>query len=213
MTHCSKIMSNLINVLSFDPGLSNTGWTHSTYNTDTKQMIVQHIGMLYPNKRAAVAAKREEVVLYGSRVIALTELREQICDLVETYHPDVVVSEDAFYSPRTPGAYGALLTWISTVSIVLYDKYRLPLHRIAPRAVKQILAGSGDTKKFGMQEAVLANDTISFSEDIDPHNLTEHMYDSIGIGYSFVKEILPHEQLIERFDKWVKERTNITLTK
>ena len=36
------------------------------------------------------------------------------------FKPDIVVSEDAFFNPRRPGAYEALIQWILTVSFLLY---------------------------------------------------------------------------------------------
>ena len=181
----------LIKILSFDPGLSLSGWNLSTYDTHTKLYRVLKFGMLSPNKGIDTPETHLDYVKFGPRVITLKALREQVRELMNTYQPNVVVSEDAFYNPSRPSAYGALIQWLTSVDILLHDEYGKVLFKLAPKAAKQVVSGFGGSDKLGVRYAVLHQDDICFKSKHAEDNLTEHICDSIGIGYTFAHRILP----------------------
>lgn len=184
-------MSNHLRILSFDPGLSTSGWNLSVYDTSTNIMYIEQCGMLYPNENVGLASNKVNNIRYGHRIMTLDQLRNDIRNLMDTLSPDFVVSEDAFYNPTRPTAYCALVQWLTTVSIVLFDEYQHTLFKLAPKIAKQVISGFGGAEKLGVQYAVTNKEDIKFNQDIDVKNLTEHTCDSIGIGYTFIQEILP----------------------
>ena len=116
-------MSNqTFRILSFDPGLSTAGWNLSEYNPDNNIMLVRKYGMLYPNKDVENAEHKNDSTKYGSRIMTLDALRTQLRELFNTFKPDFVVSEDAFFNPSRPIAYCALVQWLTTLSLVLFDE-------------------------------------------------------------------------------------------
>ena len=180
-----------LKILSFDPGLSTSGWNLSLYDPVEKIMHIEECGMLFPNSNVDSLSNRSTNIRFGGRVMTLNQLREDIRFLVNTYTPDFIVSEDAFYNPTRPTAYCALVQWITTVSMVLYDEFNKTLFKLAPKIAKQVISGFGGAEKLGVQYAVSHKEDIKFKSSIDVQNLTEHTCDSIGIGYTFIQEILP----------------------
>ena len=117
-------MSYRLKILSFDPGLSTSGWNLSVYDTSTNIMYIEKCGMLFPNENVGLASNKENYIRYGHRIMTLDQLRNDIRELMNTLSPDFVVSEDAFYNPTRPTAYCALVQWLTTISIVLFDEYQ-----------------------------------------------------------------------------------------
>ena len=169
-------------ILSFDPGLSYSGWAYT--DADNGIFSVEQCGLLTPNKTVDHKEHRDEVELYGRRIITLALLRVMVRDLINRFHPDIVVSEDAFFNPRRPGAYEALIQWILTVSFILRDEFQLPLYRIPPKLVKKYISGMGTADKEGVKKAVAEHKDIRLSPDINIDNLLEHEGDAIAIGYT-----------------------------
>ena len=180
-----------VRILSFDPGLSNSGWNLCSYKFKTGEMVIHRFGMLYPNENVTTAAYRERSVKYGQRVMTLDALRQSLRMLLNEYRPDIVVSESPFFNAARPMAYCALVQWITTVELVLFDEYKLPLFKLAPKFAKKIVSGFGGAEKLGVQYAIMHKDNIRFKQKIEESDLTEHICDSIGIGYTFIQEILP----------------------
>jgi len=180
-----------IRLLSFDPGLSTTGWNVSQYDTKTCKLRVLRFGMLTPNQDADTPQNRDFVRKYGQRIMTLSELRIQVRALVDANSPDIIVSEDAFYNPVRPSAYCALLQWITTLDLLLHDEYQKVLFKISPALAKRVTSGFGMATKKGMQYAILHQEDIEFKPKVVDGNLTEHICDSIGIAYTFCHEIFP----------------------
>lgn len=171
-----------MNILSFDPGLSFSGWAYS--HTDDNVFTVERCGLLTPSKTVDHKENRADVELYGRRIITLSFLRSMVRDLVGQFNPDVVVSEDAFFNPRRPGAYEALVQWILTVMFVLRDEYQKPLYRIPPRIVKKYISGTGLSDKEGVKAGIQAREDVVMPDGVDPLSLVEHEGDAIAIGYT-----------------------------
>lgn len=176
-----------IHILSFDPGLSFSGWTYSI--GDQSSFTVQEYGMLTPNKSTGHKEYREQVNTFGTRVVTLCLLRDMIHELMDRFHPDYVVSEAAFFNPGRPGAFEALTHWIITVSLVLRDSYAMRLYTIPPKSAKKVVSGKGDSVKMEVTEAVLRNPEIKFVNKPAAEDLTEHEGDSIAIGYALWKQL------------------------
>ena len=73
-------------ILSFDPGLSFSGFAYSKVNDDKSSFLVENFGMITPNKTVDHKSHREDVSLYGKRIITLSLLRGMIRELMDHYH-------------------------------------------------------------------------------------------------------------------------------
>ena len=191
-------------IISIDPGLTCLGWAYSLYDTDTNIFEVQKTGVL---KASKLASKQKDLVdVYGSRILALQEVEQHISKLLKTYNPDFVASEDAFFYPKSPNAYGALLMVIHTIERVLYFEHEVNhlskdsarvLYKYAPRNIKNISSGNSLSFKSNMKEALIANEHIKFkvkdSENVSDliAGLTEHEVDAIQCGFTFIQISLP----------------------
>lgn len=185
------MQNNIVRILSFDPGLSISGWAVLDYHRDTGIMQVTKIGLLTPNKLVSRVNMRDDVEKYGNRIVALTALREMVLNLCEEFKPDYYVVEDNFFHFKYPTAYAALIHWTITVDLLIKDTYSKPVFKIPPKLVKHYITGSGDAKKINVQEAILINEKIKFKNTQMICNLIEHISDAIAIGWAFVHEYLP----------------------
>ena len=193
-----------IKILSFDPGLTCLGWATSIYDTEKDILEVQKYGGL---KASKIASKNKELSeIYGSRILALKEIESQVSKLVKSFDPDYVASEDAFFYPKSPNAFGALLMCIYTIQRTLFYEYEQfktikesarTLYKFAPRNIKIIASGNSLSFKGNMLTALAQNNQIAFKtkDDVDINelinSLSEHEVDAISCGFTFVKTSLP----------------------
>lgn len=178
-------------ILGIDPGLTNTGYSVLVYDTKKDATNVIAHGMI----TAISIAKREmrtDVKQYGN-IISLMVYEKEIAALLETYKPDFIASEDAFYNPRTPQAYLSLKLCINAIQRVLYNQVKKNLYLIAPTVAKQTVWGRGTANKEAVQESILRLPDLHIKKSKPKAitNLTEHEADSIAIAYTFIKNTLP----------------------
>lgn len=179
-----------IRILSFDPGLTKAGWAIGDFKLQTGQLTINRFGELTPSKSTTHVNMQEQVQQFGKRIITLSILKEMITALYTEYQPDFVVAEDAFFNVKFPTAYAALLQWLTTIALYLYDNENT-LFKISPKSVKLCISGYGGAGKLNVQEAVLSNERITFKQKKQAKELTEHEGDAIAVNYTFAMELLP----------------------
>ena len=212
MARTSKLSitnQNCIRILSFDPGMNNTGWAISNYNIVTKVFDVLKYGTI---KASKMAEKQKELTnRHGKQIVAINILKQEITKLVIDSVPDYVASEDSFYNPKTPNAYRSLLLCLFSIDNILFNMYYYKeecnlnetaskLHKISPKTIKMVMSGTGNSFKVDMLEALkkqYSEIDITFShypnvpfEDFQ-NTLTEHSIDAVSCGFSFAKSIYP----------------------
>lgn len=180
-----------ITILGIDPGLTNTGYNISIYDTNKGTTKVQQFDLI----TAINVAKKEnkkDYKIYGN-IIPLFVYERLIDDIITKYQPDYICSEDAFYNPRTPNAFFSLKSCILTIERVLY-KHEKVLYKIPPKKAK-LAIGRATANKEAVQELIQNLPDLSFRKtDIKSINkMTEHEADSVAITYAFVKTILEHQ--------------------
>lgn len=183
--------SDYIRILSIDPGLTISGWSILDYKKNTDTMHVVKTGLMTPNKIVSRVDMKDNVEKYGKRLMALLTLRELVSSIYETYLPDYVVVEGAFFHDKFPTAYAALLHWTTTVDLLIKDKYNKPVFKIPPKLAKHYISGAGDAKKITVQQAILDNPKIEFKSKQVLEDLIEHIADAIAIGWAFAHEYIP----------------------
>lgn len=183
--------TEVVRILSFDPAITVAGWAVSDYDLTTGGFMVRRFGNLLPSKIVSHADKRDLVETFGRKIIALDVLSDMVIQLMDEHKPDFVVLENAFINGRFPNAFISLVSWISTIEMLLYKKYGKPTYRLAPKQAKRIISGDGTSDKLNIQNAVLANERITFKQKRQMVTLDEHEADAISIGYGFCVSVLP----------------------
>lgn len=181
--------NNKIIVLGIDPGMTNLGYSIISYDKTTSMSTVLTYGMV----TSITLAKKEnkcDYKIYGN-IIPLMFLERELANIVALYNPDFIASEDAFFNPRTPNAFHSLKLCINAMERALYPLQKT-LFKIAPRAAKHCVS-TGTADKEAVQFAIrhLPDLKIRKPKTGSIESMTEHEADSIGIGYTFVKTILP----------------------
>lgn len=179
-----------VRILSFDPGTTCLGWAVSQYHSDQNKFQVLKFGNMKPSDTAK--KQKDDCEIYTRQLISLFHVEAIVRELIETYSPQYIVSEDAFYHPgRGVNAYIALKLCIHTIARIAMD-YKLGIYKISPCGIKSLVAGHGHADKTTIQDAILNNPNISFkaAKQIAFDKMVEHEADAIAIGYAFVKKIL-----------------------
>jgi Holliday junction resolvasome RuvABC endonuclease subunit len=177
-------------ILCLDPGLGVSGYAAIDIRSD-QILSIHRFGEILPNRVAESAAKRDEVNIYGKRIIALTTLQDKVRDLMLEFVPDYIACEAAFYNPKRPNAYVALVQWINTVELLLYREFNKTIYMVPTRSAKQCIFNNGNATKINIQEAILSTQEITFKQKQQINSLSEHSSDAIAVGFFFWKQIYP----------------------
>ncbi len=180
-----------VRILSFDPGLSNTGWAVGDFNLITRQLIIVDYGVVDPSKDLDKAIMRPTVASYGRRLLTLATTREIVSDLYSEYNPNYVCSEDAFFNRFRPTAYAALLQWLTAVELFLWDTYRQRLYKFPPKTIKRAVS-RGDSGKIDVQVAIRKIKEVHFVES-EKYKLKEHSADAIACNWTFCNNVLMNQ--------------------
>ena len=169
-------------VLGIDPRVSYT--IVERYKKEDEFHVLHFITLSktsFPSKDLRLDAKS-----YSPSLIFLHISENYIDQLIETYKPDIIVTEDAFYQDGFANAFRTLAAWVTGISLMLYRKHRMTLNTLAPRAVKKCIIGDAKAKKDEtkrlMKEAILNNKKIIWYDEDYENKLTEHSIDAIGIA-------------------------------
>lgn len=180
----------IIKILSFDPGLTSTGWALSEYDLVNGTAYVPKRGQI--EGRKALTKNKEKLVLFPSQIIQLQQIEEEVINLTK-YKPDYIVTESAYYQPGRLAAFAALILCINTIERVIYTQLHKPLFRLAPQCIKRLVANEAQATKMTIQELILTNTDISLKETKqNPLNkMSEHEADAIAVMWAFIKNELP----------------------
>jgi Holliday junction resolvasome RuvABC endonuclease subunit len=188
-----------IKILSFDPGLSATGWAYLIYNTNDCSISIQKFGHIKPQKIAHKCRtdilNPEMLELYKNnesavvRATTLCIVEQEVMNLVETFKPDHIITEGPFYNPKRPAAYAALVMWITTIMCSLMKNYQKHLVSIAPMQIKQIVGGKGNAGKLDVAGGIFKFPNVRFkNRKIDNNTiLVDHESDAIAVGITFIQ--------------------------
>lgn len=186
-------------LLSIDPGISALGYAFSTVDIT---YTVHEANTVHPNKFPNDSVYKREKRLFPQRVLNGKRVSEIFEDLVLTYRPDYITSEDAFFNPLRPNAFIALIIALFAMETSLHKLYRqkaipdrIGFYKTPPTVVKKILNEDvgGKALKQDMLTALIAKiNSGDIQFDIDQlDGLSEHAVDAIGVGYAFTKLWMP----------------------
>ena len=124
-------------VLGIDPGSETLGWG-VVEGSGLKYASVD-FGVVKSNPRHAFAAR-------------LANIYEGVSAVIESFQPDVVSIEEAFYAVNVSVALK--LGQVRGVILLLAQQRDLKIAEYAPRLIKQTVVGYGNAEKHQVQEMV-----------------------------------------------------------
>lgn len=191
-------------VLSIDPGSNSFGYAFSEVEDDI--LTVKEYESLSPSSYPKGSVLRIHRKWYPDRLLTGKIISATIKDLIFTYKPDYITSEDAFYNPARPNAFISLLIAIYAMESAIYrlhadgdipDPMRARLYKTPPTLIKKVMNYSlgGKSTKLDMLDALVErvnNQTIKFAGYKTKKmpaltEFTEHSVDAISIGYTFAQ--------------------------
>jgi Holliday junction resolvasome RuvABC endonuclease subunit len=180
----------VIRILSFDPGLTCTGWSIGDYDIETGMLTINKYGKIEGKK--LLIKNKELLAIYSKQFVQLNALAEAVSELTKC-KPNYVVVEDAFHQPGRTSAYAALILCIRTIEVVIAQNLNLPVNRLPPCKVKSLSTTYGNANKATVQEAILSDDLINVKETRQNplSRMVEHEADAIAVAKAFVMDILP----------------------
>lgn len=139
---------------------------------------------------------------HGFRFARLDALEERLVQFFEYYNPLTVACEDAYYSRRTPGAYGPLIETINMVlrAVRRYSNWIVPYvieSSVAKKAVGAVAAkkkGKRDKtprdNKTPVRDAMLEMDEFKKCYSPTPiSTLSEHAIDALAIAFARLEQM------------------------
>jgi len=180
-----------VRLLTFNPAMSSSGWSVSDYKLNSGKLSVYRFGLIKPSANADKEEFRTEVQKFGKRTISLEILRTNIIDLVNEYKPDYVIIEDEELDVNRPNSYTSLMAWILQATIVCHKEFGIAVHTAPSRSVSLCLKNFGARNSVSVRHAVDTNPAISFKQKKQAEIATDKEYASVGLGFYFVKEVLP----------------------
>ena len=124
-------------VLGIDPGSETLGWG-VVEGKGLKYARVDH-GVVRSNPRDAFSKR-------------LANIYEGVSAVIESFEPDVVSIEEAFYAVNAGVAIK--LGQVRGVMLLLAEQRGLAIAEYAPRLIKQTVVGYGNAEKHQVQEMV-----------------------------------------------------------
>ena len=185
--------ATVIRILCIDPAITVCGWSIVDVHITSNLVMLNVIKYGCIKSAQAISRKiyREEVEKFNKRLISLTFLRNNLDEIMVQYQPQYIVTEGAFHMPGRTNAFVSLTSIINTMELHCFDKYQLPLFRVAPKSAKETIAATGTAGKQTVIEAVLGAENIKFKYAKHINQINEHEADSVSIGYHFALHMLP----------------------
>lgn len=173
-------------VLSYDPGLTIYGWALGDHNDQDNTLDIVAYGTVQPSGHLHLVKHREEVQLWGRRILALSTLRDTAIELYNTYKPEFICAEGAFYNPARPNAYAALLQCLCALDFSMRDACAKRVYKMQPKTIKKTV-DKGNAYKKDVLNAIRNIQGLTFKDG----ELPDHVSDAIAINWTFCQLILP----------------------
>ena len=180
-------MRNQITMLALDLG-GNLGYSRSvcTLRPELHMNVVDH-GTIYLDILATDRMKKEYNEVLSRRRVRMTIYEEVIRKLTDSARFDVFCAEDVFCNPSRISAFRSLAVYMEVLERIVNNEKQKRLFTIPPKLIKKHIGYFGALDKIGVQKAILDNKAITMKNAAEA---TEHVFDSVACGWSFVHEFL-----------------------
>lgn len=176
----------LYRIVSFDPGLTNTGIAIMDIDLVTRQVLTIEASTIRVEQLPNLTGLDPEY--FGERLIKLYKLKQTVKGYIERLQPRSVACESPFYNRLRPMAYGALLETLTYIHAgVLESNPSIFFRTIEPLLAKKAV-GAGIMKgKVDVRFCIENNPDIMRILQSDIDTLDEHALDAIAVGLGFLK--------------------------
>lgn len=173
-------------ILGIDPGLNNTGV--AVFQIDAYSRMIQSIVAFTINTNRLVDTTGIDDELHTDRIIKLYKLKQSIQTTIAQVNPVVIACESAFYNPKFPMAYPALVEAIDFIqSAAIEVNGNIVFRTIEPKVIKKIVGAGMDKGKLDVKAAVANTPSLMQALQMNLELLDQHSIDAIAIGYTFLK--------------------------
>ncbi len=124
-------------ILGIDPGTATTGY--GLVSAEAGRSVPVDFGTILTSPRKPPAVR-------------LSEIYDRLCELVDTSHPDVMVTERLFFSKNETTAFAVGRT--AGVVLLVAAQRGIPVVEYTPMEVKQAVVGYGGAEKKQVQYMV-----------------------------------------------------------
>ncbi|WP_417393411.1 crossover junction endodeoxyribonuclease RuvC [Gimesia sp.] len=131
-------LTTAVRFLGIDPGLNRTGY--ALLQQSVKGPVLCEGGIIRSNQDTNLAARVHEIA---------SGIREVIAE----YHPDVMVIEQVFTTPRFPKSSIIMAHARGAILFAAHDA-GVPVVHYTPTQIKKLITGSGRASKEQMQHAI-----------------------------------------------------------
>ncbi len=168
-------------IFSIDPGTVNMGFSLIQVNFQTMAVVDAKAWTIDAAK--LLKADDWNAQRYGDRYARIKILAKLFENILRQFKPVAVCSEAAFYNPRRPNAYEALLEVIFIVreTLDLWDPWKT-LITIEASVAKKTFGVKGNSKDKGDVKRELMK--LPQLAHLDFDQIDEHACDSLLIGLS-----------------------------
>lgn len=168
-------------VFAIDPGTVNMGFSLLQVNFRTMSVVDAKAWTIDASK--LIKHDDWNATRYGERYARIKILAKLFENILRQFKPVAVCSEAAFYNPRRPNAYEALLEVIFIVRETLdnWDPWKT-LITIEASVAKKTFGVKGNSKDKGDVKKELMK--LEMLKHLDFEKIDEHACDSLLIGLS-----------------------------
>ena len=168
-------------IMGIDNGSTALGVTIADLNLRTDHYHVIDSMTLYADK--ILDSYKGSIETHGNAWARQNTLREALLEELEYYRPHTVAVESPFFMPGRVQSFRVLSEMLIHIRQAV-DEYGL-LSDIVPispgQAKKAVQVANFTMKKAVIPDCVRRLDNVSYSENVDVNNLSEHEYDAIAV--------------------------------
>lgn len=196
-----------IKIFASDPGTMHYGWCMGEYDIAKNHATILRFGEI--NGEHIYRRLRKEMADMSRRFTILEGMYYVLEELVLSFGPDYMVSEDTFWNPGRPNAFQALSLVINMQERLSWNLLRKPLYTFPPQQVKRVVTDLGSSSKTTVRECLFErpNLTIKDTRQSPIDKLNEHSADAIAAFATFIEKTIPTLLSDIEFKKTEAERT------
>lgn len=174
--------SDIIRMISIDPGLNNIGIATIVYNKRYRLLDSVEAFTIVPNSYI----RTNELYNYlDERSLKQQILVEKYLEVLVKHTPELVVCENAFFYNNKPVAFQALIEAITLIkhTTINFDP-TITFILLSPLEIKHSLKVKNISDKDSTKEALVS---LGINTLVELDSMVEHSIDAIAVGYSFLK--------------------------
>lgn len=182
-------VSNIVRVIGIDPGCTNLGLAIMEFDCSTL-LPVRSEAMSF-NAERMMDTDTSVLEIHSERAAKVLSHKQNISRILLAYNPAVVCCESPFYNRMRPGAYGALMEILSSITnaVIEYNTYT-PFILYPPSIIKKSLGGSAFADKGLVRDQMLKlGDYFKLDGPYRLDQIDEHALDALAACYCYLENI------------------------